>query len=261
VPKAYYNEWDKKTAAWLRELIKEGLIADGDVDERSITEVQGGDLDGYIQCHFFAGIGGWSYALRLAGWADDRPVWTGSCPCQDFSNAGRKAGFEGARDLWPEMRRLIAECKPDSIFGEQVDDAPEWYDRTANDLEVLDYACGSVVVPACSVGAKHDRYRLWYVADSKYGRMEVGWGAKAALSCGSKCERVPSSVSSRMQVKADAVVDRRNTTVSSRWDYEPRRVSLADGVSSFVGLVRGYGNAIVPQVAAEVIRAYMEITA
>ena len=84
----YYNEHDAKAAAWMRELIKEGLIADGDVDERSIVDVQPGDLAGYTQCHWFAGIGGWSLALRLAGWPDDRPVWTGSCPCQPFSSAG-----------------------------------------------------------------------------------------------------------------------------------------------------------------------------
>src|SRR5512147_3187208 len=86
---AYYNEFDPFAAAWLRELIKAGHIADGDVDERSIVDVQPADLVGFTQCHFFAGIGGWSLALRLAGWPDDRPVWTGSCPCQPFSQAAR----------------------------------------------------------------------------------------------------------------------------------------------------------------------------
>ena len=65
---AYYNEFDPFAAAWLRELIAAGLVASGDVDERSIVDVQAGDVAGYAQCHFFAGIGGWSYALRLAGW-------------------------------------------------------------------------------------------------------------------------------------------------------------------------------------------------
>lgn len=78
---AYYNEHDAAAAQWLRNLIAMGAIAPGDVDERSITEVQPDDLRGYVQCHFFAGIGGWSLAARLAGWPDDRPLWTGSCPC------------------------------------------------------------------------------------------------------------------------------------------------------------------------------------
>lgn len=77
---AYYNEVDPYAAEWLRNLILCGLIAPGDVDERSIEDVTPADLRGYTQCHFFAGIGVWSYALRMAQWPDSRPVWTGSCP-------------------------------------------------------------------------------------------------------------------------------------------------------------------------------------
>ena len=61
---AYYNEHDRFAAAWLRELIADGLIAEGDVDERDIQTLDPADLTGYTQCHFFAGIGGWSFALR-----------------------------------------------------------------------------------------------------------------------------------------------------------------------------------------------------
>ena len=98
---AYYNENDPKMAAWLRELIKAGVIVPGEVDERSIWDVVPSDVMGFTQCHFFAGQGSWSYALRQAGWSDDRRVWTGSCPCQDFSGAGKRAGLAGERHLWP----------------------------------------------------------------------------------------------------------------------------------------------------------------
>ena len=117
---AYYNEIDPKAAAWLRELIKNGLIAPGEVDERSIEDVTPNDVRGFTQCHFFAGIGAWSHALRKAGWPDDRPVWTGSCPCQPFSAAGKGAGFADERHLWPVFHRLIRECRPEIVFGEQV---------------------------------------------------------------------------------------------------------------------------------------------
>lgn len=80
-PWAYYNDFEPSAVAWLKELIKRGLIADGEVDGRSILDVDATDLTDFTQCHFFAGIGGWSYALRLVGWRDDWPVWTGSPPC------------------------------------------------------------------------------------------------------------------------------------------------------------------------------------
>jgi DNA (cytosine-5)-methyltransferase 1 len=165
---AYYNEIEPYAAQWLRNLVAAGHIAPGDVDERSIVDVRPDDLKGYTQCHFFAGIGGWSVALRLAGWPDDRSVWTGSCPCQPFSAAGKRAAQSDERHLWPHWFRLIRECRPARIFGEQVAAAVAygWLDDVANDLEAQGYAIGAAVLPACSVGAPHKRDRLWFVANA-----------------------------------------------------------------------------------------------
>ena len=170
---AYYNEVDPFCAQWLRNLIARGLIAPGEVDERDIREVKASDLRGFTQCHFFAGIAGWSYALRLAGWSDDRPVWTGSCPCQPFSAAGKQKGFADERHLWPVWFDLIRECKPNIIFGEQVASALAWLDLVSGNLEGEGYACGTAIVGAHSVGAAHIRQRLYWVADgSRDGRRE-----------------------------------------------------------------------------------------
>ena len=171
---AYYSEFDPFAAAWLRELIKQGLIADGIVDERSIVEVNPEDLKEFTQCHFFAGIGVWSYALRQSGWEDDRPVWTGSCPCQPFSSAGKNKGFDDERHLWPEFYRLIKECRPATCFGEQVASKPglAWLDNVQADLENADYAFGSADLCAAGVGAPHIRQRLYWVSHSTSTRLE-----------------------------------------------------------------------------------------
>ena len=170
----YYNEIDPYAAQWLRNLIDAGHIAPGIVDERSITDVKPADLAGYTQCHFFAGIGVWSHALRQSGWPDSRPVWTGSCPCQPFSTAGNQKGTADERHLWPVWFNLIRECRPPVVFGEQVEAAIRhgWLDLVQTDLEGEDYACGAVGIPAAGVGAPHIRQRLFFMADSNSGRYD-----------------------------------------------------------------------------------------
>ena len=165
---AYYNEIDHAAAEWLRALIAAGLIPAGTVDERSIVDVRPGEIAGYDQCHWFAGIGGWSYALKLAGWPDDRPVWTGSCPCQPLSSAGQRKDHADQRHLWPAFQRLIAECRPPVVFGEQVasKDGREWLAGVRADLEGAGYAIGAADLCAAGVGAPHIRQRLFWVADA-----------------------------------------------------------------------------------------------
>ncbi|MBB5414078.1 DNA cytosine methyltransferase [Paraburkholderia atlantica] len=171
---AYYNEIDPHAAQWLRNLIKAGHIAAGEVDERSIEDVRPDDLRGFTQCHFFAGIGVWSSALRLAGWSDDRPVWTGSCPCQPFSAAGKGLGFADERHLWPAWDHLISECRPSVILGEQVasKDVDTWIDLVFDDLESMGYTCGATPFPSAGVGAPHIRDRTFFVAYANDARSQ-----------------------------------------------------------------------------------------
>lgn len=250
---AYYNEIDPFAAAWMRELIKAGLIADGEVDERSIELVRPDDLRGFTQCHFFAGIDGWSYALRLAGWPDDRPVWTGSCPCQPYSvasvSAGGAQGHADARDLWPVWAPLVAESGVGTIFGEQVRSALPWgwWDRAAMDLEGAGYACTASVLRADACHAAHERKRLYWVGHASGTRWE-GHQQKHRISRG-QAETFP--------VDGDALTRARRPLDGDYSDLLP-----CDGLSVVMErcAVRGYGNAIVPQVAATFIQAYLEAT-
>lgn len=296
----YYNENDPKAAAWLAELIKFGLIAPGIIDTRSIEDVRPDELKQYTQCHFFAGIGGWSYALRLAGWPDDRPVWTGSCPCQPFSTAGKGKGSADERHLWPAWFWLIRQCRPDVIFGEQVEAAINhgWLDLVSSDLEGEDYRCGAIGLPACGVGAPHIRQRLWLVADTNYPRPQrrellsegaykfpagpdslADWlgntehngspcaemsGRTSEASNGSKeGQDIPGqSPGTGSSVVSGALRNWENPDWlycrDGKWrPVESGTFPLSHGLPERVGLLRGYGNAIVPQVAAEVIKSYV----
>jgi DNA (cytosine-5)-methyltransferase 1 len=322
---AYYNEIDPYAAAWLRNLIAAGHIADGVVDERSIVDVRPEDLNGFAQVHFFAGLGGWSHAARLAGWPDDRPLWTGSCPCQPFSNAGKRAGTADERHLWPEMHRLVAALRPPVVAGEQVASRAglEWLDGVCADLEAAGYATGAIDLCAAGVGAPHIRQRLWWVAhssdqrckwDKSFGREAErraeysghidcglahspgagpqgsgsGWGPRPGRE-GSAIERggeagwmgdadSPRHKGDRLQPlhgggqgreQIGGIAGPGTTGFWSAADWilcrdgkarpvEPRTFPLAHGVSNRVGRLRAYGNAIVPQVAAEVLAVLMD---
>lgn len=171
---AWYNEPEPYVAAWLENLINEGHIAPGIVDRRDIRDVRAEDLEGFTQLHFFAGIAVWSYALRQAGWPDDRPIWTGSCPCQPFSAAGRRLGEADPRHLWPVWWPLIERRRPELVIGEQVagKDGRAWFDLVSSDLESGTYTPGAIDTPACSVGKHHRRQRLYWMAHAANARRE-----------------------------------------------------------------------------------------
>jgi DNA (cytosine-5)-methyltransferase 1 len=251
VSMVYYNENAPFPAQWLRNLIDAGLLPKGHVDERSIEDVKPDDLRGYTQCHFFAGIGGWPLALAMAGWPSTRPVWTGSCPCQPWSHAnvwkGGGKGYNDERHLFPAWASLVRELRPDSIFGEQVASAigKGWLDSVFDELEDAGYSCGASVLPACGVGAGHERKRLWWCANAG------GKGRKRhqPLEC------VSEPTQETFAIAGDVFAGARRALGG-----DTSGLLLCDGVPLKLArdAVKCYGNAIVPQLAAEFVAAYLD---
>lgn len=324
--RAYYNENNDAAADWLENLIAAGLIAPGFVDRRSITEVQADDLSGYTQHHFFAGIGGWSAALRLAGWPDERPVWTASCPCQPFSVAGKGAGTDDLRHLWPDLFRLWRAFRPAVGVGEQVAGKAGygWFDGVRANLAHEGYASRAVDIPALAVDAPHERNRLYWVAIAmadaddcrRDGRTQAPeWRSqrrdvaqrvdeRAVANCdGVGCQKAFGKPGNCSQPDCEVATNRTERghgidsgACDSFWadhdwivchDGKARRVAdaraplLVDGVRGRVAVSRpdelcptahpdetrwvsriaawsGFGNAIVPPLAAQVVAALME---
>lgn len=331
----YYNEFDKGAAAWLRELINAKLIPFGYVDERSITEVTASDVQGFTQCHFFAGIGGWPLALQLAGVPTSTRLWTGSPPCQPFSTAGKQLGQFDERHLAPVFLNLVSKCKPPVLFGEQVAAAigKSWMCDLQTHLEGEDYAVGFTVLPACSVGAPHKRERLFFGAyqlaytDSERLQRERrdcypqgregqnirqagllnGTGAESGMGDTDGSEFASRQLQrggnkKRPEQSSQSMLPRGANTHNGFWSdvdwlgcrdgkfrpVEAWTQQMVDGVPSGMGCssdpslrkaieeigfplgtniparvarLRGYGNAIVPQVAAEFVKAFMSCKA
>lgn len=236
---ALYNEIDPYAAQWMRNLIAAGDIASGVVDERSIAEITPVDVAGAGQRHFFAGIGGWSLGLRLAGWPDDVDVWTGSCPCQPFSSAsrGRGGGFDSPKHLWPVWRKLVAECRPAVILGEQVatGDGPSWYGQVVDDLEALGYSVGAINLCASVLGFA-PRQRLFFVAHTD-GKGE--------------CARALDGKMARVSTASDLAPNEQHDVHGV--------VQERDGFPAAMGQRRAYGNAVNPRVTALFVRAVMDL--
>ena len=271
-----YNEFDPKAAAWLRELIAQGHLSPGEVDTRSIKDIDHIDAE---TAHFFAGIGGWDYALKLAGWPTERPVWTGSCPCQPFSSAGAHRGTTDPRHLWPDFARLIGECRPPVVFGEQVASPAgrDWLAGVRSDLEGMGYDIGAADLCAAGVGAPHIRQRLYWVGalPNASSARRQGRGRSDLANAGALEPLQHPAGNGRQPWRAEPSRGSLERGCGfgawSRYDIlhfrdgkarriEPGLEPLAHGPAARVGRLRGYGNAIVPQVAATFIRSFMDAT-
>ena len=286
----YYNDNEPFCCAWIERVIYSGKFGPAVIEQSSITEITT-DLSDFTQCHFFAGIGGWKIALNMAGWPSEAPVWTGSCPCQPFSQAGKQKGVSDERHLWPAWFSLICQYLPPVIFGEQVASplGRSWLSGVLTDLETLGYRTAAADLCAAGIGAPHIRQRLWFVADrlgntilsgraAQPRKLERAQGTKKADTAyppsRDDANRLVQSNSDRFQErnKTATTMGYRNTVDSASWtdlewvlcaDGKARPIKsglcpVAYGIPKVAPKIAGYGNAIVPQVAATFIQAYMD---
>jgi DNA (cytosine-5)-methyltransferase 1 len=264
----YYNDNNPFIISWLHRLIKNGLIPCGTVDDRSIKKIKGEDVEKFKQAHFFAGIAGWQRALHLAGWPVDARVWTGSCPCQPFSVAGKKEGEKDKRDLWPIWKNLIAKCKPSTIFGEQVTSplGRNWIHRIQVDLEGMGYRFASADLCASGIGAPHIRQRLFWVANSKNSNLRTRF-SKVQKGTGPEIANGHSHRGHYGNMEKSSPLQEINLWQTKDFLYcqdgKKRRVKsgikpLVDGISQRMELLSGYGNSIVPDLAAVFISSFID---
>ena len=296
---AWYNENDPAIAEWLRRLIAAGHLPAGEVDDRDFRDIPPAEVGGGGERHFFAGIGGWALAGRIAGWPSDIPLWTASLPCQPFSRAGLRKGAADDRDLWVAFRGLIAEQHPPVVVGEQVAGTlgRTWCGRVRADLEADGYAFGLACLPACAVGTPHQRERMWWLAvalDSGLAPRDRRTlrhleEARPATPPGATGEigRIPHSDEDRLRSTArhegrpglspanrpdrrmvawpdGAATDRGHIVhcadgKARRIPSEPRFQPLADDVPARVLRLRAYGNSLVPTLAAVFLEATLEV--
>lgn len=204
---------------------------------------------------------------------------TGGFPCQPFSQAGRRRGTEDDRHLWPEMLRVIQEFHPRWIIGENVGGIITWerglvLEQIFTDLEGAGYEVQAFVVPAAAVNAPHRRDRVWIVANTSSGRFDKSKERKSEQPRRAEAIRTNSDTSYSESTRGPKLNQKQATGQRAgfdregskkRWTWNDNWIEVAthlcrmdDGISKRLDRaprLKALGNAIVPQIAAEIMRA------
>ena len=174
-----------------------------------------------------------NYDKLKADGIDQIDIITGGYPCQPFSVAGRKKGEDDPRHVWPEMFRLIKELRPTWVIGENVGGHIKLgLDTVLENLESEGYSARTFSISASSIGAKHQRERIWIVANSNSEGLEGQW-------------KVSSRISKELK----------DPSYSCWWATEPNVGRVAHGISNRVDRLKQLGNAVVPQIPELIGRA------
>ena len=203
-------------------------------------------------------------------------ILTGGYPCQPFSQAGKRRGEEDDRHLWPAMFEIIRSCRPDWVLAENVaGHVSMGLDEVLSDLESEGYTTQPLIIPACAVDAPHRRDRVWIMAhakskrnrgnareiiseETKLQRGEIKFQSRDPIECSSK-DVADSNRRRRKECESEKqsfpYPSIESESVGGFWIAEPDVGRVAHGIPSRVDRLRGLGNAIVPQVAFEIINA------
>ena len=184
-------------------------------------------------------------------------IISGGFPCQPFSCAGKRKGKKDDRDLWPEMFRIIKEIRPSWVVGENVANfANMELDRTLSDLESEGYETRAFVLPACAIGAPHQRYRTFIVANS----ISFRW-RRMGQSQEERCLRkfTQNSKTKRWQKKRENAVHLLLSGTKEITSGSRKFRRNDDGLSIGVDRLRALGNAVMPQQILPIFQAIVAI--
>ena len=205
--------------------------------------------------------------FNATGYRGRIDVLSGGFPCQPFSTAGLRKGTEDDRHLWPEMLRVIGECQPRWVVGENVRGLVSWsdglvFETCCTDLEALGYSVQSFIVPACATGAPHRRDRVWIVAHNHNGNGNAPDTDNELPKCGN---------GSREEGRSEQTERTKPLDESRGWEEFPTFPPVCGGNDGLPkeldGItfskwrkesIKAYGNAIVPQVAYRIFEAIQE---
>jgi len=214
-------------------------------------------------------------------------ILTGGFPCQPYSSAGKRLGKEDERHLWPDMLRAISEIEPTYVVGENVRGLTNWsgglvFEEVCTDLESQGYEVQPILLPACAVGAPHRRDRIWFVASNSNSirqhececnneKLTSEGGINALNDTSENVEYGNVTNTKRIEGRND-VFNARNGWIKELdkkvfWNEFPTQHPICSGDDGLPvkldGItfskwrqesIKGYGNAIVPQVAYEIFK-------
>jgi len=186
-------------------------------------------------------------------------ILTGGFPCQPYSSTGKRKGNKDDRHLWPEMLRAVREIQPNWVVGENVPGILSWSKGMVvkdiqTDLENEGFTLlPPIIIPACAVNADHRRDRVWFVAYSNSERLQR------------EQQRFVQHDTKKMEKSIETLAAYAPGKELVNFLPEPKTIGRNDGIPTELDGItfskwreestKGYGNAIVPQVAFQIFKA------